>query len=105
MFRRKLGEHGVVKQYNARLVAQGNLQKFVQGYEETFSPLVHYELIQMIISLSAQYHLKFHQMDVKTAFLNGELEEEVYIKQSEGFYDEGQEHLVCKFKRSTYGLC
>ena len=81
-----------------RLVAQGYSQKFGQDYEETFSPLVRFESIRMIISLAAQYQLKLHQMDVTTAFLNGELEEEVYMRQPEGFIAEGQEHLVCKLK-------
>ena len=104
VFRRKVGENGVVERYKARLVAQGYSQKFGQDYEETFSPLVRFESIRMIISLAAQYQLKLYQMDVTTAFLNGELEEEVYMRQPEGFIAEGQEHLVCKLKRSIYGL-
>ena len=104
VFRRKVGENGVVERYKARLVAQGYSQKFGQDYEETFSPLFRFESIRMIISLAAQYQLKLHQMDVTTAFLNRELEEEVYMRQPEGFIAEGQEHLVCKLKRSIYGL-
>ena len=57
-----------------------------------------------MIALAAENDLKLHQMDVTTAFLNGELKEEVYMKQPEGFIEEGQEHLVCRLKRSIYGL-
>ena len=57
-----------------------------------------------MIALAVQNGLKLHQMDVTTTFLNGELEEEVYMRQPEGFITEGQEHLVCKLKRSIYGL-
>jgi len=57
-----------------------------------------------VIALAVQYDLKLHQMDITTAFLNGNLKEEVYMKQPEGFVTKGQEHLVCRLKRSIYGL-
>ena len=56
------------------------------------------------MALVAYYDLELHQMDVKTAFLNGDLEEDVYIDQLVGFAEEGKEHMVCKLKRSIYGL-
>ena len=93
-----------MERYKARIVAQGYSQKFGQDYDETFSPLVRFESVRTVISLAAQYHLKLHQMDVTTAFLNGELEEEVYMRQPEDFVVKGNEHLVCKLKRSIYGL-
>lgn len=104
VFKRKIGENGIIERYKARLVAQGYSQKFGLDYEETFSPLVRFESIWTIISLAAQHQLKLHQMDLSTAFLNGELEEEVFMRQPEGFIQKGQEHLVCKLKRSIYGL-
>ncbi len=58
----------------------------------------------MIIGLAAKHGLKLHQLDVTTAFLNGQLQEEVYMEQPDGFIAEGQEKLVCKLKRSIYGL-
>ena len=73
-------------------------------YMETFSPISKKDSLQIIMALVAHFDFDLHQMDVKMAFLNGNLEEEVYMKQPEGFsYSEG-EHLVCKLKKSIYGL-
>ena len=58
----------------------------------------------MIVGLAAKHTLKLHQLDVTTAFINGQLQEEVYMEQPDGFIAEGQEKLVCKLKRSIYGL-
>ena len=60
--------------------------------------------IRLLIVLATKYHWKLHQLDVKSAFLNGELKEEVYLTQPEGFFQKGQEHLVCKLKKALYGL-
>ena len=67
-------------------------------------PVVHFESVRTVIALAVQNSLKLHQIDVATAFLNGELKEEVYMKQPDGFAIKGQEHLVCRLKRSIYGL-
>ena len=93
-----------VERYKARLVAQGFSQKYGTDYDETFCPVVRLESFRTIIALAVQHGLKLHQVDVTTAFLNGELEEEVYMRQPEGFIAEGQEHLVCELKKSIYGL-
>ena len=93
-----------MERYKARLVAQGFSQKYGQDYDETFSPVVRFESLRMIIALSVQRCLKVHQMDVTTAFLNGELNDEVYMKQPEGYVVKGKENLVCKLKKSIYGL-
>ena len=85
-------------------MAQGFSQKHGLDYDETFSPVVRFESLQTVIALSVQYSLKLHQMDVTTAFLKGELEEEVYMRQPDGFIAKGQEGFVCKLKRSVYGL-
>jgi hypothetical protein len=58
----------------------------------------------MLIALATKYHWKLHQLDVKFAFLNGELKEEVYLTQPERFFEKGQEHLVCKLNKTLYGL-
>jgi hypothetical protein len=88
----------------ARLVAQGFSQTFDDDYDETFSPVARFESVRTVIALAAQYGLKLHQMDVTTAFLNGDLKEEVYMKQPEGFIEKRNEHLVCRLRRSIYGL-
>ena len=90
--------------YKARLVAQGYTQKFGTDYDEMFCPVVRMESLRALIALSVQFGLQLHQVDVTTAFLNGELEEEVYIQQPKGFVRTGEEHLVCKLRKSIYGL-
>jgi len=69
-----------------------------------FSPITRISLIQVLITLASIYNLFIHQMDVKTAFLNGDLEEEIYMLQPEGCIVPGQKNKVCKLKRSLYGL-
>ncbi len=88
--------------YKARLVAQGFRQ--VQGldYGETFSPVVRYESIRMLFAIAAQYDLHIHQMDVTTAFLNGDLVEEIYMQPPPGSPLAGSG--VCRLQKSLYGL-
>ena len=104
VFKLKVDADGLVERHKARLVAQGFSQKFGLDYDETFCPVVRHESIRTVIALAVQHGLKLHQLDITTAFLNGKLDEEVYMKQPEGFVTEGQEHLVCRLKRSIYGL-
>ena len=104
VFRVKTDADGKVETHKARLVAQGFSQTFGDDYDETFSPVARFESIRTVIALAAKYGLKLHQMDVTTAFLNGDLKEEVYMQQPEGFVEKGKEHLVCKLRRSIYGL-
>ena len=104
VFKCKLGEHGQVERYKARLVAQGYSQRPGIDYEETFSPVVRFESVRSVIALAVHGNMKLHQMDVKTAFLNGELHEEVFIRQPEGFIEKDKENLVCRLKKSIYGL-
>ncbi len=92
---------GSVIRYKARLVAQGFSQKF--GCE-TFSPVVRGESIRALLALATQENMHLHQMDVQIAFLNGDLHEEVYMRQPEGYEVKGKEHQVCKLHRSIYGL-
>ena len=85
-------------------MAKGYTQKEGIDYEETFSPVAMLKSIRSLLSIAANYDSEIWQMDVKTTFLNGNLEEEIYMMQSKGFIAKNQEHMVSKLKRSIYGL-
>lgn len=104
VYKVKRDADGNVERYKARLVARGFTQKFGEDYDETFSPVVRFESFRTLVALAAKYKLQLHQMDVTTAFLHGLLKEDVYMKQPDGFVEKGKENLVCKLKRSLYGL-
>jgi hypothetical protein len=103
VFRVKTDVDRTVETHKARLVAQGFSQTFGDNYDETFSPVARFESVRTVIVLAAQHGLKLHQMDVTTTFRNGDLKE-IYMKQREGFIEKGKEHLVCRLRRSIYGL-
>jgi hypothetical protein len=94
---------GSVEKYKVKFVARGFSQVEVIDYEETFAPVARYTSIRTIISLAASMGWRLHQMDVKKTFLNGEIEEEVYIEQPDGFVIQEESH-VCKLKKALYGL-
>ena len=104
VYKVKTGGDGSIERYKARLVAQGFNQKYGSDYDETFCPVVRQESLRTLIALSTQNGLLLHQVDVTTAFLNGTLEEEVYMRQPKGFIRSGEENLVCKLSKSIYGL-
>jgi hypothetical protein len=104
LFKIKHVADGSIEKYKARFVAHGFSQKEGIDYEETFAPVARYTSIRTIIALAAKMKWKLHQMDVKTTFLNGVIEEEVYIEQPQGFEVEDRKTHVCKLKKALYGL-
>ena len=104
IYKRKRRLDGKVETLKARLVAKGYTQKEGIDYEETFSPVAMLKSIRIPLAVTASLDYEIWQMDVKTAFLNGSLEEDIYMQQPEGFIARGQEHMECKLQRSIYGL-
>jgi hypothetical protein len=104
VFKKKLKPDGTIDKYKARLVAKGYAQKKSEDFFDTYSPVAKLTTIHILLSLAASHSLLIHQMDVKTAFLNGELEEEIYMTQPDGFVVEGHEDKVCKLCKSLYSL-
>lgn len=104
LFKVKRDKDGHINRHKARLVARGFTQVEGIDYQETFSPVVKFSTIRMVLSLAAQRGLRLTQMDFKTAFLNGVLDEELYMKQPAGYVQPGQEHFVCRLRKSIYGL-
>jgi hypothetical protein len=93
-----------VEKFKARFVAKGFSLKEGIDYDETFPPVARYTSIRAVISIAAEMGWKIHQMDVKTTFLNGIIEEEVYIEQPKGFEVHGRDFHVCRLRRALYGL-
>ena len=104
VFKTKRDAKGNIERFKARLVAKGFTQKEGIDYKDTFSPVSEKDSLRIIMALVAHFDLELHQMDVKTAFLNGNLDEDIHMEQPEGFTKKGNEHLVCKLKKSIYGL-
>ena len=104
VFKTKRGADGQVIKHKARLVAKGYLQRYGVDYDETYAPVARFPSIRAILALTAHHNWELHQMDVKSAYLNGDLEEDIYMEQPEGYVVPGQEHLVCKLNKSLYGL-
>jgi hypothetical protein len=97
-------EDGGKKGYKARLVVKGFAQKKGIDFDEIFSPVVKMTSIRTILSLVAVEDLHLEQLDVKPTFLHGDLEEEIYMQQPQGYEVKGKENLVCRLKKSLYGL-
>jgi len=104
VYKTKTNQDGNVEKYKARLVAKGYSQQEGIDYEEVFAPVARIDTIRLIIALEAQNHWKIYQMDVKSAFLNGYLEEEVYIEQPPRYVMKNQEDKVYKLKKALYSL-
>jgi len=99
-----LNENGEVIRNKAILVCKEDAQQEGVDFEETFAPIARLEAIRMFLALFSFQKFKVYQMDVKSTFLNGDLEEEVYIEQPEGFILGNDTKLVCRLKKALYGL-
>uniref|UniRef100_A0A5S6QQI6 Reverse transcriptase Ty1/copia-type domain-containing protein n=1 Tax=Trichuris muris TaxID=70415 RepID=A0A5S6QQI6_TRIMR len=104
VFKIKRKADGAIDTYKARLVARGFSQRYGEDYDEIFAPVVKHETIRMILSIAAMRSLHVRHFDVKCAYLNGEIHEELYMEQPPGFVQPGNENLVLRLKRSIYGL-
>ncbi|WVZ56227.1 hypothetical protein U9M48_006795 [Paspalum notatum var. saurae] len=104
VYKTKRDSKGNIERYKARLVAKGFTQREGIDYTETFSPVSSKDSFRIIMALVAHFDLELHQMDVKTAFLNGVLNENVFMAQPKGFVMKGKENLGCHLKKSIYGL-
>ncbi|KAJ9558098.1 hypothetical protein OSB04_012712 [Centaurea solstitialis] len=104
IFKKKTDMDGNIHTYKARLVAKGYTQTYRIDYEETISPVADIKAIRIPIAIATYYDYEIYKMDVKTAFLNGHLNEDVYMVQPEGFMNPKHPNKVCKLQRSIYGL-
>ncbi|GKC05439.1 retrovirus-related pol polyprotein from transposon TNT 1-94 [Tanacetum coccineum] len=104
VFKNKKDEHGTTTKNKERLIAQGYSQEERIEYDETFAPVARMEAIRIFLAFATYMNFKFYQMDVKSAFLNGKLKEEVYVKQPPGFESSEFPNYVCKRDKALYGL-
>ena len=104
VFRNKLDEHGIIIRNKARLVAKGYNQEEGIDYEETYAPVARLEAIRMLLAYASIMDFKLYQMDVKSAFLNGLIQEEVYVEQPPGFEIPDKPNHVYKLQKALYGL-
>jgi hypothetical protein len=104
VFRNKQDEHGVVTRNKARLMAKGYAQFVGLDFEETFAPVARLESIRILLAYAAHHSFRLFQMDVKSAFLNGPIKEEVYVEQPPGFEDDRFPDHMYKLSKALYGL-
>lgn len=102
VFKVKKGEDGAPDRYKARLVARGFTQRYGYDYAETYAPVARMDTVRAVLSVANQERLQVHQLDVKTAFLNGTIQEEIYMVPPEGLVQGSK--LVCRLNRALYGL-
>ena len=104
IYRTKLNVDNSINKHKARLVVKGYAQIFGVDYSDTFAPIVRLDIIRLLLAISAQKGWKVFQLDVKSAFLNGVLQEEIYVEQPDGFVIQGAEDKVYLLQKALYGL-
>ena len=104
ILKKKMKAEGSIDKYKARLVIKGYKQKEGLDYFDTYSPVTRISSMRTLIVIAAIHTLEIHQMDVKTTFLNGDLDEKIYMEQPEGFIIPGQEKKFYRLVKSLYGL-
>ncbi|GJZ50839.1 retrovirus-related pol polyprotein from transposon TNT 1-94 [Tanacetum coccineum] len=104
VFKNKLNENGIVSKNKARLVAQGYNQQEGIDYDETYAPVARLESIRILLAIACANDFKLYQMDVKSAFLNSFINEDIYVAQRSGFIDFQKPNYVYKLKKALYGL-
>jgi hypothetical protein len=104
VYKTKLNADGEVEKYKARLVAQGFSQQPGIDYNETFAPVARIDTVRMVLTIAAQKRWIMHQMEVKSSFLNGYFQEEVYVRQPPGYEIDKHIDKVYKLRKALYGL-
>lgn len=104
VYKTKRDTNGEVLKHKARLVAKGYVQKFGVDFDEVFAPVTRMETVRLLLALAAKNQWEVHHLDVKSAFLNGKLYEEVYVNQPEGYVTKGNEGKVYRLFKALYGL-
>ena len=104
MYKVKRDELGAIVKHKARLVARGFVQREGIDFEEVFAPVARMESVHLLLALAAAKDWCVHHLDVKSAFLNGELAKTVFVRQPPGFAVKGEEHRVLRLRKALYGL-
>lgn len=104
VFKIKRNADGSINKFKARLIAKGYVQRSGVDFDEVFVPVARLETVRVLIALAASSNWEIHHLDVRTAFLHGELKEDVFVSQPDGFKVKGSEHKVYKLHKALYGL-